>query len=158
MRVLCRKITLFEVSGTTRGPWRRMGTWKWWTVKAHVAGQKGVSHGRMNPNRSLDRMCLYIFRAFMLSAILLFYIGLFLLDHYWNDPSCLQKTAENALNIKQKHRLNPNDRLGFNDIQCSGVLNFDLQTYFHDTHTPLTRFFLPLHILYDKLTIITYYG
>lgn len=43
---------------------------------------RGVSHGRMNPNRSLDRMCLYIFRAFMLSAILLFYIGLFLLDHY----------------------------------------------------------------------------
>ena len=67
-------------------------------------------------------------------------------------------TAENALNIKQKHRLNPNDRLGFNDIQYSGVLNFDLQTYFHNTHTPLTRFFLPLHILYDKLIIITYYG
>lgn len=39
-----------------------------------------VSHQRINPNRSLDRMWFYLFYVFMLSVVFLSSIGLFLLD------------------------------------------------------------------------------
>ena len=60
-------------------------------------------------------MHFYMFYSFMLSAFFLFSIGLFLLYFFLDIVRYAYKRSnENPLNIKQKYRLNSNDRFGFN--------------------------------------------
>lgn len=56
-----------------------------------------------------QRMVSYILRL-MPSSFFLFYIGLFLFSFSRQDQSCPQKSNEDRLNIKQKHRPNTNNR------------------------------------------------